>query len=254
MVLPSRKEVKTMSTISGFGGLFGNTKSNSYQNDIWGGMTSSSGSTILSDYASIKNGTYKKLAKKYYASDSAKTETEAKTETKKLGLAQTSADSLSSSIKDLMKDSLFTKKTIKSKDETTGETSEKEDYDWEAITKAVKSFVDDYNSAIKDASDTSHNGVLRSALSMTSISKANSKLLSQIGITIGSENKLTLDEDKLKEADISTLKTLFNGTGSYADRIAAKSAAISKTNTAGSYTNSGSTLPSTLTSRFETEV
>ena len=243
-----------MSTISGFGGLFGNTKSNSYQNDIWGGMTSSSGSTILSDYASIKNGTYKKLAKKYYASDSAKTETEAKTETKKLGLAQTSADSLSSSIKDLMKDSLFTKKTIKSKDETTGETSEKEDYDWEAITKAVKSFVDDYNSAIKDASDTSHNGVLRSALSMTSISKANSKLLSQIGITIGSENKLTLDEDKLKEADISTLKTLFNGTGSYADRIAAKSAAISKTNTAGSYTNSGSTLPSTLTSRFETEV
>ena len=245
-----------MSTISGFGGLFGNTNTNSYQNNFWGGMTSSSSSSsnILSDYAAIKNGSYKKLAKKYYASENVKTETEAKDESKKLGLAQTSADSLSSSIKDLMKNSLFSKKSVKSKDETTGETSEKNDYDWEAITKAVKSFVDDYNSAIKDASDTSHNGVLRSALSMTSISKANSKLLSQIGITIGSENKLTLDEDKLKEADVATLKTLFNGTGFYADRIAAKSAAISNANSASTYTSSGSTLPSTLTGRFDTEV
>ena len=41
-----------------------------------------------------------------------------------------------------MKDSLWEKKQIKTKDEKTGEETTKEDYDWDSITKAVKSFVD----------------------------------------------------------------------------------------------------------------
>ncbi|MBQ8914515.1 MAG: flagellar filament capping protein FliD [Lachnospiraceae bacterium] len=219
-------------------------------------MTSSSGSSILTDYAAIKNGSYKKLAKKYYASDSVKTESEAKAETKKLGLVQTGADSLSSSLSALSKSSLYEKKKISSKDETTGETSEKEDYDWKAITSAVKSFIDNYNDTIGDAADTNLAGVLRNAMHMTSSVKANSKLLLEVGITIGKENKLELDEDKLKEANISTLKTLFTGSNSFADNLTQKSAAISKaiSNSASSYTSSGSALPTSFSKMFETEV
>ena len=237
----------------GLSGFFGTSNTNQSQS-IWS-SGSDSGSTILSDYASIKNGTYKKLAKKYYASDT-KSEADAKAEDKKLTLTKNGSESLSSSVKALMSNSLFEKKKISSKDEKTGETSEKEDYDWEAITKAVKSFVDDYNSVITDAADTNLNGVLRNTLHMTSATKANSKLLSEIGITVGKDNKLTVDEDKLKEADISTLKSVFNGSGSFADRISTMSDAITKaiSNSATTYTNSGGSLPSAFSSMFETEV
>lgn len=39
----------------------------------------------------------------------------------------------------------------------------------------------------------------------------NSNMLAKIGITIGKGNKLELDEDALKQADISSLKTVFAG-------------------------------------------
>ncbi len=47
--------------------------------------------------------------------------------------------------------SLYEKKKLKKKDEETGEEIEVEDYDWDAITKAVKTFVDDYNSVVEQA-------------------------------------------------------------------------------------------------------
>lgn len=45
------------------------------------------------------------------------------------------------------------KKKIKKKDEKTGEEIEVEDYDWDKITKAVKSFVEDYNDVVKEAGE-----------------------------------------------------------------------------------------------------
>ena len=45
-----------------------------------------------------------------------------------------------------------------------------------------------------------------------------SHLLSKIGITIGKGNKLELDEDELKKADISSLKTIFTGYNSFAGK------------------------------------
>ena len=43
----------------------------------------------------------------------------------------------------------------------------KEDYDWKAITKAVKSFVDDYNSTVEKAGESDTKNVLRNAAWMT---------------------------------------------------------------------------------------
>ena len=69
--------------------------------------------------------------------------------------------------------------------------------------------------------------ILQKTLSMTQITNSNSKLLSKVGITIEKGNKLKIDEDKLNEADISTLKTLFNGANSYAAQIGTRAGQIS---------------------------
>ena len=105
--------------------------------------------------------------------------------------------------------SLWEKKKIKKKDEKTGEEIEAEDYDWDKITKAVKSFVEDYNDVVKKAGESNTKDVLRNASWMTGMTDKNSNMLAKIGITIGKGNKLELDEDALKQADISSLKTVF---------------------------------------------
>ena len=48
-----------------------------------------------------------------------------------------------------------------------------------------------------------------------------------MGITIGKGNKLGLDEDTLKKANIITLKSLFTGAGSFADKISQKAGSLS---------------------------
>ncbi len=119
--------------------------------------------------------------------------------------------------------SLWGKKKIKKKDEKTGEETEVEDYDWDAITKKVKSFIDDYNDVVKEAGESNTKDVLRNASWMTGMTDKTSHLLSKIGITIGKGNKLELDEDELKKADISSLKTVFTGYNSFAGKTAPES-------------------------------
>ena len=85
----------------------------------------------------------------------------------KLTLMKTSADSLKKSADALNDASLWEKKKIKKKDEKTGEETEVEDYDWDAITKKVKSFIDDYNDVVKEAGESNTKDVLRNASWMT---------------------------------------------------------------------------------------
>ena len=112
-------------------------------------------------------------------------------------------------------------------DEETGETVTTRGYDRKAITSAIKSFVKDYNDTIDSGADAENTTILQKTLSMTQITNSNSKLLDKVGITIEKGNKLKVDEEKLNEADISTLKTLFNGAGSYAAQIGTRAGQIS---------------------------
>lgn len=194
---------------------------------LMGGTTNSSGN-LLSDYASIKNGSYRKLLKAYYAKQDAESASASGDSRQKLTLLRSSADSLKKSADALNNSSLWEKKKIKKKDEKTGEESEVEDCDWDSITKAVKSFIEDYNSVVGQAGDSDTKSVLRNAAWMTGITDKTEKLLSKAGITIGKGNKLELDEDALKKANITTLKSLFTGTGSFADRISQKADSISR--------------------------
>ena len=205
-------------------------------------QTVSTGSTFsLSDYASIKNGSYGKLLKTYYANQDAEKISSSKDSVQKSTLMRTGADALKKSADALNNDELWEKKKIKKKDEKTGEETEVEDYDWEAITKAVKSFVEDYNDVIEQAGESNSKEVLRNAVWMTGITESSENVLSKIGITVGKGNKMELDEDALKKADIGTLKIVFTGHNSFVNKVSMKASSISNVAawSSGTYKSNG---------------
>ena len=198
-------------------------------------------SNLCTDYNSIRNGSFAKLAKAYYGKQSSisssdksedkDTVKKSTTTDKKMAQAKTDADELKSSADALTATgtkSLFKLKDITTKDEETGEETTTKGYDIDGITKAVKSFIDDYNSLVKSGSDVTSTNVLRRTLSMTKTTLANKNLLSDVGINITEGNKLSIDEEKFKKADMNKIKTLFNGNNSYADRVSSQAAEISK--------------------------
>ena len=219
-------------------------KNSNYANAFLSGLNvnnDNSSSFSLTDYAMIKNGTYGKLMKAYYAKEKAEQASSGGDSKPKLSLMAGNAGSMAKSAQALMQDSLWEKKTIKEKDEKTGEETEKEGYDWKSITKALKTFIDDYNATVEGAGESNNKNVLRNAAWMTKTTSMSERLLNKVGISVGGGNKLELDEDKLKEADISTLKTLFTGHNSYADKMMSKGNAIAMAaaNAGGTYTSSG---------------
>lgn len=187
----------------------------------------------LSDYATIKSGSYFKLLKAYYGTEgtsgfeSIKPKTSTSTSedsTKTLASVENAADSLSETAQDLYKNSsLFNKKTVKNEDGTTTT-----GYDTDAIYKKVSAFVEDYNALVKAGGSANTSSIVNSVSSMTNNTNANASALKGIGITIDSEKKtLSIDEEKFKKADMNTVKSLFNGTGSFAYSTAVRASMIS---------------------------
>lgn len=222
----------SMSISSMFSGLSGNSTVNNNTNTSQG--------LSLGDYAAIRNGSYGKLMKAYYKNQESEESSVKNTDTKQnLSMMKSNAESLKKASTALMDSGLWEKKSVTAKDEETGVETVTNDYDWEAITKAVKSFADSYNSVLSKSSDSNNKNVLRNSVSMiNTTNRTAANLLGKAGISIGEDNKLTVDEEKLKKADISDLKTLFTGNGSFVDRIAAKASAISRAteNSSGIYT------------------
>lgn len=235
-----------MSTFNGINSDF----SSNFLNSYFG--TSSTGSTfgtsMLSDYASIRNGSYYKLLKAYYAKEGTDTKATNKTnndaaEKKNLSVAKTGAENLAKSSLALVESgssSVF--KKVSKTDEDGKITSE---YDKDSIYKAVDVFVKDYNSVVNASADVDKEGVLQKTLWMVNGTKTFEKALSKAGITINSDNTLSLDEPKFKEANMTDVKSLFNGTNSLAAKTYTKASDIynisnSAINSDGLYTNKAS--------------
>lgn len=225
-----------------------------FSSSLFGTASSSSAgssSNILGDYYSIKNGSYKKLLSAYYKKqngESTSNSTEDKnvntdstsSDKTKLTLTKTNADGLktaASALTSTGKNSLFEKVTKTVTDATTGTTSEKTDYDMDKIASAISSFAKSYNDTIKSAAETDSTSVLRKTAYMVSMTNANKNLLAKVGVTIGSDNTLSVDETKIKNANMNDLKTLFNGTDSYADRVNSKAVDISTASVNALYAN-----------------
>lgn len=217
---------------------------------LFSGLNSSAGSgsfaasSFLSDYASIKNGSYLKLMKAYYAEVDTDKKTSSASSTilkngtatstdsaKTLAAIEKDADALKESADTLLakgSKSLFQEKDITTKAEDGTETTVK-GYDKDAIYKGVKSFADNYNALLKSAGSANSTSITKQAQNMAYAVQTNSNLLSKAGITVGTDGALSVDEEKLKSADISTLKTLFNGNGSLAYRVSANASMIDYT-------------------------
>ncbi len=182
----------------------------------------------LTDYASIKNGSYKSLLKAYYAGDNtAKAQEKASREAIRSDYSSTvedttaedtpaltqSAKSLNSAAETLMStdsDSPFRQKTGYGADE-----GDMINYDQDKLVSAVKDFADSYNSVLSNASGSNNDKITQSVSDLTAAAKNNSDALARVGIQVGSDGQLSVDENKLKTADVSRLKSLFNEAGSF---------------------------------------
>lgn len=189
----------------------------------------------LSDYASIKSGAYHKLLKAYYAkaedssqstsSTKSKTPTTAKAKANELAEIDNSADSLKDAADALLargSKSVFNK--VEQTDEDGNKTS---GYDTDAIYNSVNKFVNAYNDMLESADGTDNKNIYNHTVSAIRYTQSNEKSLESIGITVGSDYQLSIDEDKFKAADMSTVKSLFNTTGSYGYQISAKASMVS---------------------------
>lgn len=206
-------------------------------------MTTSRGNSLgnlnfLSDYASIKNGSYGKLMKAYYAKDAADkaASTGKDTETKKnsISTAADSAKTLSEIEKaaDTMKesaDSLLvkgSKSVFRKKNE---KATVSEEYDTDAIYKAVSGFVTGYNDLLSKTSAASSKNLQGKADTLAAVTSANAKLLSRVGITVNSDSSLSLDEEAFKKSDMGMVKNLFGTTGAYGYKVSAQASMIDYT-------------------------
>lgn len=194
--------------------------------------------SFLSDYAAIKNGSYGKLMKAYYAesgaSDAVKQLSKAsnsvsKDDTETLTKVKSSTDELKDSA-----DKLLAKgaKSVWAED------------NMEKVYSAVDELVKDYNSVLDAMDKTNSTSILSRAKNMVNNTAVNEKLLSKVGITIGTDNSLSIDKKAFLEADKSTVKDLFNGNGSFVYRLSASAslmnfAAEKEADKAATYTGTG---------------
>ena len=201
------------------------------------GSSKSTGSGLfginLSEYASIRSGSYGKLMRSYFSMDSTKgtsksddstkntiedlatTTSTSKDSTKTLAAIESDAKELTDSAK-----ALYTRSNNKVFTKDSGGS-----YDTDKIYKAVKRFADDYNSMLDTAGKSSTNRISRSVSSMKNETSYNEKPLKEIGITVDEKTgRLSVDETTFKSADTEKIKNLSNGTGSYAYSVATKAA------------------------------
>ena len=172
---------------------------------------------LASEFQSIRSGSYGKLLSAYYKKMSTQGQEEAvEKENANCQLVAGNSSSLKSTASKLS------------------------NMDFEKVTEeeslsAVKDFISSYNSVVNTADDVENKGVLRNAVWMTNMMKESAGLLSDVGISIGENNQLTLDETKWKEASATMKSALFHGRNGLAEKIAYKAGRI-----AGAATESAS--------------
>ena len=193
----------------------------SFMNTYFGMNNNDNGSgnsllSSVSDLNMIKSGVYKKAMKSYLE--------------KVVSSEDSVLESVSGSGK---KDSVTSLSNLKSSAQKLYDatnTLKKADYSGdkkpEDFLGNVKNFVDSYNNNLSNTKKVDSYSILQTAVWGTEQMNISEAMLNKVGITIGVDNKLSLDEDKFKEANMSDLKTLFSGSGSLADRVGQKASTM----------------------------
>lgn len=219
-----------MANVNGLGSTWGRLATSNEYSYLFNSMSSNKSNSgtnnllgiDLAEYSSITRGSYNKLVKAYYDKFGDNKNTSSATGDKSETVAKTtlkgSANDLNKATSALLtngKDSVFKKVDIK--DEETGETTK--GYDKDKIYDAVNSMVEAYNGLVGSSTSSNSNAVLRQTLHMINSTASNGEMLAEVGIKIGADNKLSVDEDAFKNADMNKVKTLFAGTASWAGKV-----------------------------------
>lgn len=238
---------------------------------LFQGLTTSSGGSLgnlnfLSDYASIKNGSYGKLVKAYYGtaqnSDTAATSKKSSSDnildkireerrnpkvSKDIQEANanltTGLSSLNTSLSTLRSDKTYT-------DTSNGQSAAAK------VVSAMKAYVSDYNNVVSAAKGSTLTNKTAYVANMMSSTAANADKLSEIGVMINPNGTLELNEAKLKAADISKVQELFSPKDirSYGSVVASRlqfAGTTSSTNSSTGSTDTSATAASSAASLKE---
>lgn len=192
---------------------------------LFQGLSSSGGSlgnlNFLSDYASLKNGSYSKLMKAYYGTGQS-TSTGASSDRKSRGsnvvdkiIEEKMHPKVSKEVQKANKDlsaglsSLNSAVSTLRNDNTYTDTKDGKSAS-DKVASAMKDFVTNYNNVVSTSKDSTLTSKTSYVANMMSSTAANADKLSEIGVTINANGTLTLNEGKLKEADISKVQELFS--------------------------------------------
>jgi flagellar capping protein FliD len=191
----------------------------------------------LSDYASIKSGTYSKLMKAYYdMDDTEEKKTNSKNDTDDTDATIKSIKDSASGLKDSAQ-ALYNNKDLFEKNADG-------DYDMEAIYKKVSEFIEDYNDAVGAVGSAETDSIAKAGANMVNATTNSVDMLAKLGIKInGSDFTLSVDKESFMNANIADVKTMFSGVGSFAYQVGAKASRIynmveDKVSGAGSYSTS----------------
>lgn len=215
------------------------------------GAANNGSSSFLSNYASIRNGSYRKLMNAYYGrkdsdkstskkdkdytSDFFDSAVKGRVDGEGLSEAKSAAESMQSSLTTLMD----RKKNVFKKDEDGN-------YDVDKIYNAVNSFVKEYNEMLNVSDNLEDERTLNKILSMARYTSTNRSALSYAGITFNEKSEMVIDKDKFSKMDMNAVKNLFQGAGGYASQMLSKAsniqaaAKLSLSSASGVYGSSGS--------------
>ncbi len=223
------------------------------------GNSNSSGlnSLNLGDYNLIKNGSYGKLMKSYYANQNSVSKVKSSASSNKTDSTKASSSKTANATKTYKKGTDLNTSTPTTKikaaaDElkTSAEKLNSSDlwkqkngaYDTDAIAKAAASFADDYNDVITQNEKVGAKNVTNQTQYMKNTSNTMAKALEKVGVSFDNGGKMSVDETQLKKADTKDLRAAFYGSYSYSSQIASNAAAISSAaaRSASTYGSDGS--------------
>ena len=195
--------------------------------------SSGSGGTDLlginySDYASIKSGAYGKLMRSYYSLDSKDSSAKTGSENSKSTAVSSDSAKTLANIEADASGLVDSAKTLYSrKNNEVFATDTKGNYDTNKIYEKVSDFVEDYNSLLSSAAKSDTTRITNGVDALQSLTKTNESALKDVGISVNEKNgTLSINADAFKSSDMSKVKNLFYGTGSYAYGVATQASMI----------------------------
>lgn len=219
---------------------------------LFGGSSSYGTGSIFSasnfgDLALMKSGVYTKMLRSYYekvegsTSDKKKETTSQFTNVRdKVASEKESALKISKANESLSK----LKSTAKSL-ETNATSLAGMNFDEstkDEIYSAVKKMADSFNSVVDSAGKTDLASISQSVKWMTDSVSVREKQLGKLGITIGTDGKLSVDEEKFKAANLTDIKSVMAGKSSYISGIAQRATGLYNLASNQMSSNSGKSL------------